>query len=534
MLLFGEISTLGVLLIVAVTGCVAFKMLRRRQGEHRGVGLKVLGVAAIVAGMAVFWIRPGTREVHVDYAPAVPVEVGDIVVEQPVFRHPAHVEVVHHDGVPKWVLISLGSGLVILGALLFGRGGNRPVALKAVTLLGVGAILYSVATFIGHPTWHSRSHRDSRVVRLEARDVVATRDVRTERHTGRARRPSLRPERPTGDDERRREELPPRAGEIPVSAELKARASVAPAPESTPASTSEPAAAPAVAPEPAPVAAPQPPEAAAKPVEEPPAPPAAPAAGAPESTVSEPAAPATPPAEPAASAPETLPADPPKQAKTPRAAESARRPTIKPSDLPDTRPPDVALPKVVKSGDGPRPDWVDAPPALAGGVYSLPVRSGRFASLPDCQRELDREIKTAADHYIDEYLGPQAAALVNIPHSYLNQRVKKAEYVELVEPENLKDLNLGHMYEIYALLEFDEQARTDFDRQWRNAEVVHRLWYTGGAAALVLTLLATLYGYLKLDVRTGGAHKGRLQLAATLVALIAAAGVLLVRWAVPF
>ncbi len=90
------------------------------------------------------------------------------------------------------------------------------------------------------------------------------------------------------------------------------------------------------------------------------------------------------------------------------------------------------------------------------------------------------------------------------------------------------------MYQIHARLEIDERARADFWRQWRSTEVTNRLWYTGGAAALVLALLGTLYGYLKLDVKTGGAHKGRLQLAATLVALIAAAGVLLVRWAVPF
>ena len=112
-------------------------------------------------------------------------------------------------------------------------------------------------------------------------------------------------------------------------------------------------------------------------------------------------------------------------------------------------------------------------------------------------------------------------------------KLRGGDFTTFVHPKELADLNLGPMYEVHARLEFDDQARTDFRRQWRNAEVVNRLWYTGGASALVLALLATLYGYLKLDLRTGGAHKGRLQLAATLVALIAAAGVLLVRWAVP-
>jgi hypothetical protein len=43
-----------------------------------------------------------------------------------------------------------------------------------------------------------------------------------------------------------------------------------------------------------------------------------------------------------------------------------------------------------------------------------------------------------------------------------------------------------------------------------------------------------MYGYLKLDAQTGGAHKGRLQLAATLVALVVAAGALLARWTMSF
>ena len=61
-----------------------------------------------------------------------------------------------------------------------------------------------------------------------------------------------------------------------------------------------------------------------------------------------------------------------------------------------------------------------------------------------------------------------------------------------------------------------------------------RLWYVGLGGAVVLALLSTFYGYLKLDMQTASAHTGRLQLAATLVALIVAAGALVARWAVPF
>ena len=50
---------------------------------------------------------------------------------------------------------------------------------------------------------------------------------------------------------------------------------------------------------------------------------------------------------------------------------------------------------------------------------------------------------------------------------------------------------------------------------------------------MVLALVGTLYGYLKLDLRGGRARVGRLQLAATLVAMLLTVGALVARWAVP-
>jgi hypothetical protein len=47
--------------------------------------------------------------------------------------------------------------------------------------------------------------------------------------------------------------------------------------------------------------------------------------------------------------------------------------------------------------------------------------------------------------------------------------------------------------------------------------------------ALVFLLLGTLFGYLKLDLMTQGAQRQRLQLAATVVILVGAAGALAFR-----
>ncbi len=53
--------------------------------------------------------------------------------------------------IPRWSIIVLGSLLVILGGLVFGREKTRPGALKMATFLGIGAIIYLVGTFVGDP-----------------------------------------------------------------------------------------------------------------------------------------------------------------------------------------------------------------------------------------------------------------------------------------------------------------------------------------------------------------------------------------------
>jgi hypothetical protein len=58
------------------------------------------------------------------------------------------------------------------------------------------------------------------------------------------------------------------------------------------------------------------------------------------------------------------------------------------------------------------------------------------------------------------------------------------------------------------------------------------VWVVGFGSVVVLALLSTAFGYLKLDQQTGGRQSGRLQVAATRVTLIGAAGALLARWGV--
>lgn len=176
-----------------------------------------------------------------------------------------------------------------------------------------------------------------------------------------------------------------------------------------------------------------------------------------------------------------------------------------------------------------RPNWVETSGRLEGAVYRTSVKSGLYVDVPECQRALDLAIRKQAAHYVDDYLGAGAASTIDLPLDYLRKHLVKEEFGEVIQSESV-----GPMQQIHALLEFDDEARADFHGRWRDALVTNRLWYTGSAAALILAMLGTFYSYLTLDLRTGGAHKGQLRLAATLVALIIMAGALLARQAVPF
>jgi hypothetical protein len=502
--------------IILVIGFVALKIVARLVGGSPGVGLfKILGVAAILSGVALFWARSDHHEVLVHGPHSIAVEApfwdrgpsdwGDGAWD----LRPAIPKEWRVSSGPKvWMILS-GTLLIIVGALLFGRERTRPVAFKAFTWLGLAAVVFSLVSFFGtpprdlsHPPIPAFSHRD-RVIKLDKVDALseparpaAPRATKTKR-VARAKRPASRPERSTEADDAI-EQLPARAGEIPVAAEL-AKTDARPA-------TPEPATAatpPTLAPAPAAVQTP---------------------------TASQPAVAANQPAEPA----KPVEAAKSVEASTPVEPAKAVEPA-KPAE-PPVGPPAEASPPAKSAGaiapaetSGTRPAWVDAPAKLADSVYTMPVSSGLIVSVPECQRELDHEIKRETDHYIDEYLGEHASSLVDIPLAYLKAHVKKAEFGELVLSESV-----GPMHQIHARLEFDDNARADFHRLWHNAVVTDRLWVVGSGAALVLALLGTFYGFLKLDLRTGGAHTGRLQLAATLVALIVAAGALLMRWAVPF
>jgi hypothetical protein len=80
-------------------------------------------------------------------------------------------------------------------------------------------------------------------------------------------------------------------------------------------------------------------------------------------------------------------------------------------------------------------------------------------------------------------------------------------------------------------IRIDAQTRAEIEQQWREDQIHDRLRYTGTGAASLLCVLATVFGYLKLDMLSRAKYRRGLQasaagviLAVALVAALAAEG----------
>jgi len=87
------------------------------------------------------------------------------------------------------------------------------------------------------------------------------------------------------------------------------------------------------------------------------------------------------------------------------------------------------------------------------------------------------------------------------------------------------------MHENFALLEFSPEFRSELDRRWAKVRATSRLAQTGLVSGGALFLLASVFGYFRLDNATRGYYTGRLQFmtAAAILAVIGA-GAVLAQW----
>lgn len=169
-----------------------------------------------------------------------------------------------------------------------------------------------------------------------------------------------------------------------------------------------------------------------------------------------------------------------------------------------------------------RPTWMDEPTGKHDGVFRTIATAGPYSTPQECREKLNDAIQGAIEHYVNGFLPRRAGVKIDLPPSFIHNQLVRGEWLEQSE------YSVGPMYNLHALLVFDQQANQEIDRQYHEGQVKGRLAYTGAGAGLVLALISTLFGYLKLDTLTRGYYTGRLRVAAgaAILALAAAAGLL--------
>jgi hypothetical protein len=175
-----------------------------------------------------------------------------------------------------------------------------------------------------------------------------------------------------------------------------------------------------------------------------------------------------------------------------------------------------------------RPVWVEAPPVREGTVHSTVVCSDPYATQAQANHALEEKVRAATAEYIGEYLQSELAP--QLIRYNLNDIKQKLMSPDRIYHEKIS-VSIGPMHQVHAKLEFSPDFRDQLDRRWGELRATYRLAETGLISGGVLLLLATVFGYFRIDNATRGYYTGRLQfMAATMILAIVAGGAMFSRW----
>ena len=180
-------------------------------------------------------------------------------------------------------------------------------------------------------------------------------------------------------------------------------------------------------------------------------------------------------------------------------------------------PPSASRPASSPSSPPKRPHWVDNPPQPSPDTYEVAINSEPWKTRLECERALADKIDLAVDDYVAWRLGEKARSFVRLPHSYVRHNVIQEQWLEKVHS------SVGDMLNLHALLRFDSQTDKAIEEQWHQLLVTGRIVGSAAILGALVALLTVIYGYLKIDLATGGVYRWRLRLAAgALIAAVAA------------
>ncbi len=160
-----------------------------------------------------------------------------------------------------------------------------------------------------------------------------------------------------------------------------------------------------------------------------------------------------------------------------------------------------------------------------GAVYERDVELDPYPSRLDAEMKLPEAVQKAIDEFVEiAFADPQVK--VKLPPEELRRLVK--DYYE-----EWRTISLGNMLTLHARTKIDKntieqayrQARAEFAAIEQRAAADRHVWrfglnFTGG-----ILFLAACWGYLKIDLATGGNHRRILRTAVLIVILSIAAAV---------
>jgi hypothetical protein len=182
------------------------------------------------------------------------------------------------------------------------------------------------------------------------------------------------------------------------------------------------------------------------------------------------------------------------------------------------------------------PDWIKEPGHFDPQThrYVEVVRTGTATTPFELKRKLDERLAEVTRVYLADAMDDPRAEHMRVPLDYLYQKVVKQQHTEAIRrqfdaPAGFDDpAAVTHVQETWARLEFGPEVRRDLALMWDQEVAQRRLWQIGGLGGLVMAVLASALGYLRLDTATKGYYTRTLRWgAATVILGLVAAGLLL-------
>ena len=187
--------------------------------------------------------------------------------------------------------------------------------------------------------------------------------------------------------------------------------------------------------------------------------------------------------------------------------------------------------------DDDRPDWVDATkPFKDGGVYKVHVTVGPWPTSVESKKLLPAAVDKEIAKYAVARTGNKTAAKLKLPHDYvMTHLIAKDVWEESLKIDSFDDVKHmvgrdvwedsanaadGEWTQLHVLVKFDDEVNRRLDDAWAGLIRVERLFSAGVLGAIVMIVLAAVYAYLQIDLKTGGAYRGRLR-AGALAAILA-------------